>query len=93
LVGSKRKEIKKKRRSGRVDPRLIEELGHRSQELEESGCYTEALKVIEVAFEGLKYVKQPRAQQSLSYKVWRSKGITSLWLGRHGESIEAYKKA
>ena len=61
----KRAEIKRQRRSGRVDPGLVEELGNKYQELENRGSYEEALEVIEVAFNGLKYVKQPKAQQSL----------------------------
>jgi tetratricopeptide (TPR) repeat protein len=88
----KRMEIKRRRRTG-VDPRLIEELGSVYQDLENRGEYVEALEVLEVTFQGLRYLKHPRARQELSYKVWRSKGVTSLWLGRHGDSIEAYEKA
>ena len=89
----KRAEIKRQRRAGRVDPTLIGELGSVYQELESRSEYEEALSVVEVAFQGLRYVKHPRARRELSYKVWRSKGVTSLWLGRHDDSIEAYEKA
>lgn len=88
-----RRAIKKQRKSGRVAPELIEQLGHRYQELEDRYCNEEALEVIEVAFEGLRYVKQPKANQSLSYRAWRSKALTSGWLGRYGETIEGYEKA
>ena len=49
--------------------------------------------VSRLGFWGLKYVKQPVARQGLGYRVWRSKAVTSNWLGRYGDSIEAYEKA
>jgi len=88
-----RMQIKRQRRSGRVDPDLIQKLGPIYQDLENRGEYVEALKVVEVAFQGLRYVKHPRARQELSHRFWRGKGVTSLWLGRHDDSIEAYEKA
>ncbi len=87
-----RKVIKKQRRT-RVDPGLIERLGDKYQWLEDRYYHEEALEVIEIAFEGLKYVKQPIARQVLSYRAWRSKAVTSSWLGRYGTSIYAYEKA
>ncbi len=54
-------QIKRQRRSGRVNPDLIQKLGPIYQDLENRGEYVEALKVVEVAFEGLRYVKHPRA--------------------------------
>jgi tetratricopeptide (TPR) repeat protein len=93
LLDHTRTQIKRQRRSGRVDPNLIGELGPIYQDLENRGEYVEALKVVEVAFQGLRYVKHPRARQELSYRFWRAKGVTNLWLGRHGDSIEAYEKA
>jgi tetratricopeptide (TPR) repeat protein len=87
-----RKAIKKQRKSG-VAPGLIEQIGNRYQWLEDRYYHQEALEVIELGFEGLRYVKQPAARQGLGYRVWRSKAVTSNWLGRYGESIEAYEKA
>lgn len=87
-----RKAIKKQRRSG-VDPGLIQQIGERYQRLEDRRFYREALEVIEVGFEGLRYVKQPGARQHLGYMVWRSKAVTSVWLGRFGDSVEAYERA
>ena len=87
-----RRAIKKQRRSG-VAPGLIQQIGERYQWLEDRHFYREALQVIEVGFEGLRYVKQPAARQHLGYMVWRSKAVTSNWLGRFGDSIEAYERA
>lgn len=87
-----RKAIKKQRRSG-VAPGLIQQVGERYQWLEERHFYREALEVIGVGFEGLRYVKHPAARQHLGYMVWRSKAVTSNWLGRFGDSVEAYERA
>lgn len=91
-LGEQRQLIKKQRRSG-VDPGLIERIGDRYQWLEDRYYHPEALEVIEVGFEALRYVKQPVARQGLGYRVWRSKAVTSNWLGRYGDSIEAYERA
>lgn len=87
-----RKAIKKQTRSG-VAPGLIQQIGERYQWLEDRHFYREALEVIEVGFEGLRYVKHPAARQHLGYMVWRSKAVTSNWLGRFGDSIDAYERA
>ena len=58
-LDQQRKLIKKQRRSG-VDPGLIEQIGDMYQDLENRYCHQEALEVIEVAFEGLRYVKHSR---------------------------------
>lgn len=87
-----KKLIKRQRRSG-VEPGVIERIGDRYQDLENRYCHEEALEVIDVGFKGLRYVKHPVARRGLGYRVWRSKAVTSNWLGRYGDSIEAYEKA
>lgn len=90
-LDEQRKLIKKQRRSG-VDPGLVERVGDKYQWFEDRYYHKEALEVIVVGFEALRYVKQPAARRGLGYRVWRSKAVTSTWLGRYGDSIEAYEQ-
>lgn len=81
------------RRSGGVQASLIVKLGLTYEALDDEGRYEDALKVVNLAIEWVGYVSDPAARVDLSYEMWKSKAVTSNWLGLWQDSIVAYKKA
>ena len=81
------------RSSSGVQAALIVELGSTYEALDDKGRYEDALKVVDLAVEGVRYVRDATARVDLSYEVWKSKAVTSSWLGLWRNSIAAYRKA
>lgn len=78
--------------NGEADPEFLEELGRQSSLLHEEGMHDEAAEMVDVVFEGIEHVADPKAKLIVSYEAWVARAIDCSWMGRWSETIEAYKE-
>lgn len=80
-------------RLGDVPPDYIRYLGGNYEWLNERDYNEEAYEVVLLALDGIDHLRDPIDRKEISYRVWRSKAVTSGFFGSWQESIDAYEKA